>query len=1134
MSKRFSMFMVLFMVVSLFSQSSVLADSQSPNGKEDKPLSFLFDFGSETSPTEEGYLKVANTLLYNEEVGYGFDKEVGFRDRGEPDNLRRDFALADGAEFMVDLPNGDYFIRIMAGDNIAFNRSSFTIEDEEHGNITSQSGEFSELTTNITVSDGQLNIKIGENGRINALEITPMSEVPKLKISKVSLSPETFVKLNWNKDESAKSYKIYRKQDGDQAFTHLGHSTKAEYTDETVELGSSYTYAVSLVNDQGIETTKSNEVSVNMIDESVAIPEAPKGLELENAEEDSVAFKWEPVDRAVEYHIYRSRFNQEDYPDYDVHYTKVATTKDTRFKDDSIFTTNHYYYVVFAVNEGGISEASEVLETPITKKQLRQMEDLNRSLVAVDTENGIYVGWRMLGTDSKSVTFDLYRDGEKVNKEPITTSTNYLDEEGTIDSKYQVRVNNGSGDPVTEEVGVWSEQYLSIPIDKPEGGVTPDGVEYTYSANDASVGDVNGDGNYEIILKWDPSNSKDNSHSGHTGNVYIDAYTLEGERLWRIDLGRNIRAGAHYTQFLVYDFDGDGKAEVVMKTADGTVDGVGNVIGDPDADYRNSNGYILDGPEYLTVFNGETGEAMETIDYYPPRGNVNDWGDNYGNRVDRFLAGVAYLDGERPSFVMARGYYTRTVLAAYNWRDGKLTEEWVFDSDEPGNEAYAGQGNHSLSVADVDGDGKDEIIYGAAVIDHDGTGLYSTGFGHGDAGHVSNFNPNRPGLEIYESYEDKSSPYGFAIRDAETGEVLSGKRTGTDVGRALIADIDPRYDGAEYWASSSWDGSSGKSGLFSVEGELITKETPSSMNFAIWWDGDLLRELLDHNFNPDVDPHGVGKIEKWNWETEKLETLLVPEGTRTNNWTKGNPSLQADLFGDWREEVIWPSADSTELRIYTTTDITEHRIFTLMHDPQYRTAIAWQNVAYNQPPHPSFFIGANMEEPAMPNIEVVKGDWEDPDLDVSELESLVKEAKLIKNEGKYTESSYTALQKAISVAEKAVGEVKTEEELNSAIAALQIAIDGLKPLEELDTSYLLSILEEYQEDLSEKDYRSLAVHLTAIGQFEQKGAAAKVIKHMGSFKQLLDYQLENASISQELYDSLKTEADSLIQKWEGA
>ncbi len=266
-----------------------------------------------------------------------------------------------------------------------------------------------------------------------------------------------------------------------------------------------------------------------------------------------------------------------------------------------------------------------------------------------------------------------------------------------------------------------------------------------------------------------------------------------------------------------------------------------------------------------------------------------------------------------------------------------MTEEWVFDSDESGNEAYAGQGNHSLSVADVDGDGKDVKLFMVPqslimmVLDYTGTGLYSTGLGHGDAGHVSDLDPNRPGLEIYEVYENKGSPYGFALRDAETGEILSGKQTGTDVGRGLAADIDPRYDGTEYWASSSWDGSSGKSGLFSVEGELITKETPSSMNFAIWWDGDLMRELLDHNFNPDVDPHGVGKIEKWNWKTEKdphgvgkiekwnwktekLETLLVPEGTRTNNWTKGNPTLQADLFGDWREEVIWPSADSTELR----------------------------------------------------------------------------------------------------------------------------------------------------------------------------------------------------------------------------
>ncbi|WP_231686983.1 family 16 glycoside hydrolase [Bacillus sp. JCM 19034] len=493
-----------------------------------------------------------------------------------------------------------------------------------------------------------------------------------------------------------------------------------------------------------------------------------------------------------------------------------------------------------------------------------------------------------------------------------------------------------------------------------------------YHANDASVGDLDGDGQYEIILKWEPNNAKDNSHSGFTDEVFLDAYKLDGTLLWRIGLGKNIRAGAHYTQFLVYDFNGDGKAEVAMKTADGTVDGTGAVIGDANADYRNEGGYILEGPEYLSIFDGETGKELDRVDYYPPRGDVCDWGDCYGNRVDRFLAGVAYLDGERPSMIMARGYYTRTVLAAYDFRDGKLSKRWVFDSDEPGNEGYAGQGNHSLSIADVDGDGKDEIVYGAMVVNNDGTGLYTTGLGHGDALHVGKFNPNRPGMEIFATQEWASAPYGFAVRDAATGEILAGEHTGTDVGRGMIADIDPRYDGAEFWASDSWDGSEGLSGLYSVEGELITNNAPKSLNFAIWWDGDLLRELLDHDFNAEDNPPGVGKIDKWNWEKEELETIFVPEGTRSNNWTKGNPALQADLFGDWREEVIWPSEDDTELRIYTTTDVTEHRIYTLMHDPQYRTAIAWQNVAYNQPPHPSFFIGHDMEEPPVPSIYVDK------------------------------------------------------------------------------------------------------------------------------------------------------------------
>ena len=952
--------MAILMVFSLLPYSGVSAENQEKVDDADTKT-YMFDFGSEDSQVEGGYLQVANTLIYDEALGYGFNEEVDYRDRGEPDDLRRDFVLADGAEFMVDLPDGDYFVRIITGDDIAFNRSSFVINGEDKGDVSSDSGEYATLETNVTVTDGQLNIEIGDDGRVNGIEIMPLTQIEAFEIEETSLSPDTYVKLKWVEAEEAEKYNIYRKKD-DGDYTQIDDTTDTQYMDKSVELSYTYTYAVTLVTESGVESKKSNEVVAEIFDDSQSTPNQPEGLSLENAEEDHVTFSWDATDDAVRYYVYRTRFDQDDYPDYEVDYKKIGETDNPHFTDESIATTRNYYYAVRAVGEGGLSEMSEVLETPIKKEQKRQMEKLNRAPVAVETDDGIYVGWKMLGTDPESVTFDLYRDGEKVNAEPISTSTNYLDEDGTADSTYQVRVNNGSGDSLTEEVDVWSEQYLGIPIDKPEGGETPDGVEYTYSANDVSVGDVTGDGDYELIVKWDPSNSKDNSQAGYTGNVYMDAYTLEGEKLWRIDLGENIRAGAHYTQFLVYDFDGNGKAEVVMKTADGTTDGTGEVIGDPDADYRNSNGYILDGPEYLTVFNGETGEAMETIDYYPPRGNVEDWGDNYGNRVDRFLAGVAYLDGERPSFVMARGYYTRTVLVAYNWRDGELTEEWVFDSDDPGNEDYAGQGNHSLAVADVDGDGKDEIIYGGMVVDNDGTGLHSTGWGHGDANHVGNLNPNRPGLEIFETYEDTSSPVGYAIRDAETGEKLWGEFTGTDVGRGMAADIDPRYDGAELWASGS--------NLHTVEGDLITENRPRPINFGIWWDGDLLRELLDHDLDKDTDDHGVGRIDKWNWETEETETIFVPEGTRSNNWTKGNPSLQADLFGDWREEVIWPSADSTELRIYTTTDMTEHRIYTLMHDPTYRLSVAWQNVAYNQPPHTGFFLGHDMDPAPTPNIDI--------------------------------------------------------------------------------------------------------------------------------------------------------------------
>ena len=592
----------------------------------------------------------------------------------------------------------------------------------------------------------------------------------------------------------------------------------------------------------------------------------------------------------------------------------------------------------------------------------RQAEFLDRGVLAVKSGEGVFVSWRLLGYEPHGLGFNVYRNGRRLNRRPLTAATNYLDAAGTETSVYEVRpVLAGFELPSLgrDTARVWNGQYHSVPLQRPAGGVTPAGEAYVYHANDASVGDLNGDGDYEIVLKWDPSNAKDNSQSGYTGDVFVDAYQLDGTLLWRVNLGRNIRAGAHYTQFMVYDFDGDGKAEVAMKTADGTTDAKGTVIGDAGADYRNTAGYILEGPEFLTMFDGATGKALETIPYVPPRGSVPAWGDGYGNRVDRFLGGVAYLDGRRPSLIMSRGYYTRTVIAAWDWRNGRFTQRWVFDSDIAGSQ-YMGQGNHQLSVADVDADGKDEIVFGAMTLDDDGTVLYATDLGHGDALHVGDLDPEHPGLEVFKVMENRASPYGLALWDAATGQILWGRFTGTDTGRGLSADLDPRYAGEEMW-------SSGGGGFSSATGQLITTSVPSSINYAIWWDGDLSRELLDHNFD-SVAGAGVGRIDKWDYENGVAVPILRADGTYSNNYTKGTPALQADLLGDWREEVIWRAQDSSELRIYATTDPTQHKLRTLMHDPVYRLAIAWQNVAYNQPPHPSFFLGTGMTSPRAPKL----------------------------------------------------------------------------------------------------------------------------------------------------------------------
>ena len=575
----------------------------------------------------------------------------------------------------------------------------------------------------------------------------------------------------------------------------------------------------------------------------------------------------------------------------------------------------------------------------------RQMEKLGRGVVAINQGDGkVYVGWRMLGTDPDNIAFNVYRDNTRVNSQPITESTNLVDNNGSTSAAYTVRalINGSEGEP-SAPAGVWSRNYISIPLQTPEG-CTP---------NDASVGDLDGNGEYEIVLHQSPR-GRDNSQRGTTGQPIFEAYKLDGTFMWRIDLGRNIREGAHYTQFMVYDLDGDGKAEFACKTADGTIDGEGKIIGDVNADYRNSRGYVLDGPEFLTVFDGQTGAELATTDYIPPRGKVSDWGDDYGNRVDRFLACIAYLDGQRPSLVMCRGYYTRAVLAAWNFRDGELTNVWTFDSDDgtPGNRDYRGQGNHNLSVGDVDGDGKDEIVYGACAIDDDGTGLYTTGLGHGDAMHLSDIDPDRPGLEVFAIHERPSHPYGANLRDAATGEVIWGLQS-EDVGRGLAIDIDPRHRGYECWASGR-----GLTGLYNCKGEKISDSKPRSCNMGIWWDGDVLREILD----------GV-TIDKWDYTNGTVTRLLLAEGCSRNNGTKSNPCLHADILGDWREELIVRTSDGRELRIFTTTIPTDRRFYTFMHDPIYRMSVAWQNVAYNQPTQPGFYMGDGMPAPPRPSIK---------------------------------------------------------------------------------------------------------------------------------------------------------------------
>ena len=1007
-------------------------------------------------PTDTGWTGVG-AEMYDAARGYGWIIRPGAgRDRGEQKNdsyslMGRDFTIGAG-EFALDIPNGDYEVTCYGGDILPGTstvKSSYGAEGKSIGSISVKQGVAS-ATGTVRVEDGQLNITT--DNYFNGFTVTDILKAPSsLEASEKSVSGSnmTFLLSFVGVDEAVK-YNVYKKSSSDDAFTIVKTFTAEEYKDDdlgcramTAALGETYEYYMTCVTADGTESARSNIETVKAVLDEVKVPAAPTNVvcvdptSSTTGVQHTITISWNAASvadadqgKVIKYVIYRSA-KAEDEKGFKA-FEKVGETTETTFKDTyfDIDTNISYYYKVAALNAGGLSELSAVCKTPVTGTltpgNLEKYSD--RALVAVNLAGekgaeilisatdkdgntltkGVYLSWRSFEADfdndnNLTTTFTVYRDGAAIAEN--VSVTNMVDEGGTSASTYKVVGSNDSAIGVKAvDTKCWEHQYLELNLYAPADETMPEyNGEVTtcdYSANDMSLGDLDGDGVLELIVKWYPSNARDNSGYGFTGKTFLDAYdvnwaTGETTLLYRIDMGINIRSGAHYTQFQVWDYDGDGKAEIAVKTAPGTTvlrptDGTANTLAEVEYidvpssslptekiseknDYRNASGYVLDGPEYFTMFNGEDGSILDTTDFVPARGNVGAWGDAYGNRVDRFLSATAYLDGEKPYAVFTRGYYTRTCLTAYYVNDeGKLDVYWAFDTNEAGSE-YEAQGNHGLSVNDVDNDGKDEIIYGSLTVDHDGTVKYSTGLGHGDAMHVSDWVEWNDGLEIMDVHEHDNATYHVEIHDAETGEILMGYWTGKDTGRGVAADIDPTSAGAEWWSIASptyegndepsWDSTDGE--VYSTQSKVgalikLADKTPAS-NASIFWDGDLLSEVQDHAFNKEAyAPTGV-KLYKWDYENEEQVELLSSTEIWSSNGTKGNLGIIADFLGDWREEIIARcAADKNKVRVYTTTIQTDYVVPCLLENLAYREGVAWENVGYNQPANLSYLLSEGL------------------------------------------------------------------------------------------------------------------------------------------------------------------------------